>query len=128
MLLSQITKFELLQKQPFWIILVNFSNFTTKFSQNMVNHVAKLQCNFLEPAWNNYSKHAGFVFCTAQKMKFSIKNFFSKCDHIRRKLQTWSNLLKKSLMENFIFCAVLLLYLGQGVLLEHFGRGKFHLK
>ena len=25
---------------------------------------------------------------------------------IRRKLRTWSNLLKKSLMENFIFCAV----------------------
>ena len=37
----------------------------------------------------------------AQKMKFSIKDFFSKSDQIRRKL-----LLKKSLMENFIFCAV----------------------
>ena len=39
-------------------------------------------------------------------MKFSIKDFFSKCDQIRRKMQIWSNLLKKSLMENFIFCAV----------------------
>ena len=35
---------------------------------------------------------------TAQKMKFSIKDFFSNCDQIRRKLQTWSHLLKKSLM------------------------------
>ena len=43
---------------------------------------------------------------TAQKMKFSIKGFFSKCDQIRRKLQIWSHLLKKSLMVNFIFCAV----------------------
>ena len=43
---------------------------------------------------------------TAQKMKFSIKEFFSKCDQIRRKLWIWSYLLKKSLMENFIFCAV----------------------
>ena len=43
---------------------------------------------------------------TAQKMKFSIKDFFSKCDQIRRKLRIWSHLLKKSLMENFIFCAV----------------------
>ena len=34
---------------------------------------------------------------TAQKMKFSIKDFFSKCGEIR-------NFLKKSLMENFIFC------------------------
>ena len=33
---------------------------------------------------------------TAQKMKFSIKDFFSK-----------EKILKKSRMENFIFCAVL---------------------
>ena len=44
---------------------------------------------------------------TAQKMKFSIKDFFSKYDQIRRKLWIWSHLLNKSLMENFIFCAVL---------------------
>ena len=43
---------------------------------------------------------------TAQKMKFSIKYIFSECDQIRRKLRIWSNLLEKSLMENFIFCAV----------------------
>ena len=41
----------------------------------------------------------------AQKMNFSITNFFSKCDQIRRNL-IWSHLLKKSVMENFIFCAV----------------------
>ena len=44
---------------------------------------------------------------TAQKMKFSIKDFFSKCDQIRRKLRISSHLLKKSLMENFIFCVVM---------------------
>ena len=43
---------------------------------------------------------------TAQKMKFSMKNFFSKCDQIRMKLRIWLDLLKNSLMENFIFCAV----------------------
>ena len=43
---------------------------------------------------------------TAQKMKFSIKDFFSKFDQIRRKLRIWSHLLNKSWMENFIFCAV----------------------
>ena len=43
---------------------------------------------------------------TAQKMKFSIKNFFSKCDQIRRELRIWLHLLKKYFMENFIFCAV----------------------
>ena len=45
---------------------------------------------------------------TAQKMKFSIKDFFNKYDQILMKLQIWSHLLKKSLMENFIFCAVLI--------------------
>ena len=40
---------------------------------------------------------------TAQKLKFSIKNFCSKCDQIHRKLRIWSHLLKKSLMENFMF-------------------------
>ena len=40
-------------------------------------------------------------------MKFSIKDFFRKCDQIRRKLWIWSHLLKKSLIENFIFCAVI---------------------
>ena len=46
-------------------------------------------------------EYAGF---TAQKMKFSTKDFSSKCDQIR----IWSHLLEKFLMENFIFCAVLL--------------------
>ena len=43
---------------------------------------------------------------TGQKMKFSINDFFSKCDQSHRNLRVWSNFLKKSLMESFIFCAV----------------------
>ena len=39
-------------------------------------------------------------------MKFSIKDFFSKCDQIRSFLLIWSNLMKISLMENFILCAM----------------------
>ena len=39
-------------------------------------------------------------------MKFSIKDFFNKCDQIRSFLRIRSHLLKKSLMENFSFCAV----------------------
>ena len=37
---------------------------------------------------------------TAQKMKFSIKDFSSKCGQIRRKLRIWSHLLEKSLLKN----------------------------
>ena len=43
---------------------------------------------------------------TAQKIKLSIKDFFSKWDHMSRKLRIWSHLMKKSLMKNFIFIAV----------------------
>ena len=42
-------------------------------------------------------------FTTAQKMKFSIKDFLNKCDQIRSFLRIRSHLLKKSVMENFIF-------------------------
>ena len=49
---------------------------------------------------------------TAQKMKFSIKDLFSKCDQILSFQRIWSHLLKKSLMENFIFCAVNVLWFG----------------
>ena len=42
----------------------------------------------------------------AQKLKFYPKDFFSKCDQIRRKRRIWLHLLKKSFMENFVFCAL----------------------
>ena len=41
-----------------------------------------------------------------KKIKFSIRYFFSKCGQISRILRIWLHLLKKSFMENFIFCAV----------------------
>ena len=40
------------------------------------------------------------------KNKFFRTDFFSKCDQIRSFLWIWPHLLKKSLMGNFIFCAV----------------------
>ena len=68
--------------------------------------IAFLRIPFL---WNTSSA----CFCLvhiyiAQKMKFSIKDFFIKCNQMRRKLWIWSHLLKKSLMENFIFRAVII--------------------
>ena len=46
------------------------------------------------------------LFITAQKIKFSIKGFFSKCDQTCSFMRIWSYLLKTYLMENFIFCTV----------------------
>ena len=54
---------------------------------------------------------AALITGTARKMKFSIKDFFSKCYQIPRKLRIWSHLLKKSLMENFIFGAMWFKYI-----------------
>ena len=47
-----------------------------------------------------------FIHCT--KNEVSIQNFFRKSDWLGSKLPIWSHLLKKSLMKNFIFCAVIL--------------------
>ena len=63
---------------------------------------------------HNFSKNKLFtvVFCLftctnqCTKMNFSIKNFFSKCDHILIKLRIYSHLINKPLSENFIFCVV----------------------
>ena len=52
--------------------------------------------------------------CT--KNEFSINDFFSKCDQIRRILQIWSHLLKKFFMENFISSALNLKLTSQGIL------------
>ena len=49
-----------------------------------------------------YLKDAIF---TGKKMKFIIKDFFSKCDQILSFLRICSHLLMKFLLENFIFCA-----------------------
>ena len=42
----------------------------------------------------------------ARPLHKKMKDLFSKCDKIRSFLLIWSHLLKKSLTENFIFCAV----------------------
>ena len=64
--------------------------------------------NFMFCAAQESSLRHGFISAfTAQNTKFSIKDFFSKCDQICSFLRIWSYLLKKPLMENFIFCAVI---------------------
>ena len=56
--------------------------------------------SYLVSSWKDAACH------TAQKMKIPIKCFFSKCDQIRSFQRIWLHLLKKFLMENFIFCRV----------------------
>ena len=48
---------------------------------------------------------------TAQKINFSAKDFFTKCEEILIKLRIWSHLLRKFFMEIFIFYGVLCMLL-----------------
>ena len=52
---------------------------------------------------------------TAQKLKFSNKDLFSKYDQIPSFLEIWSHLLKKFLKENFIFYEVKFVLFTQGL-------------
>ena len=84
-----------------WVICLIFDKLSSRRTQMkrfQKGHKFSLHSEVhLEPSQTNI---------TAQKMKFPIKDFLGKCDQIRRFLRIWSHLLKKSLIENFIFCAV----------------------
>ena len=75
--------------------MINYDKFRLTYQAYIVRIATGL--------WNNKALN---YMDTAHKMKFSINDFFSKFDQILRKLRTWSHLPKKSLIENFIFCAV----------------------
>ena len=56
----------------------------------------KIAFNLLEVLLTLHIRVRTFSFVnTSQKMKFSIKDFFSKCDQIQRTLQIWSHSLKE---------------------------------
>ena len=91
-----------------WTRIFHKSNkiVTKPYLNFSVNKDLSLLCRFL--------LHNGTSTVTlthiAQKMKFFIKDFFSKCDQICSFLWIWSHLLKKSLMENFhFFCSDIIL-------------------
>ena len=76
-----------------WAIRVNWT--VNKYLKNKISFVFDVSC---------------VITSTAQKMKFSIEDFFSKCDQICSFLRIWSHWLNKSSMKNLIFCAVRVIY------------------
>ena len=64
------------------------------------------ETNFRENLLNLLLKEEILKVSLHKKWSYPLKDFFSKCDQIRSFLGIWSHLLKKSLMENFIFCGV----------------------
>ena len=68
----------------FLVMLYKYVCLSNPAYQNMVENT------------KSFWKRLFTLHCT--KMKFSTKDFFSKCDQILRKLRIWSHLLKKSLL------------------------------
>ena len=71
------------------------------FVQLRTNHLLLYFVTVHKVVQHELHKRMRFYF-TAQKMKFSIKYFF--CKYVQIFLWIWSHLLKKSIMERFIFC------------------------
>ena len=101
-------------------------NLLTLFRQNQIKQSYSASLTYQNSLLVTYAtctntQHfIAFKICiTAQKMKFSIKDFFSKCDQIGRKLRIWRRLLKKPVLENFIFYAVYIYIYIHSVICTH---------
>ena len=71
--------------------------------ETILDHIAKTQYFYVTSiTWQQVTVLDHH--CT--KNEVFRQDFFSKCDQICSFLWIWSHLLKKSLMKNFIFCAV----------------------
>ena len=105
-----LTKLEIfVQKQDIYIWMRGKEDLATSNNSNGESH--EKMCSELRRSIVATEKFYinPFMFIwttTAHKMKFSIKDFFSKCDQILSFPQIWSHLRKNSVMENYIFCAV----------------------
>ena len=84
---------------PYSSVQFSFSSWFILFTRSLILLLLLL--------WISLCFHQNTTGLTPQK--FSIKDFFSKWDQIRSKLRIWSHLLKNSLMENFVFCAMTVL-------------------
>ena len=84
-------------KYIFPLLFKNSHDIETIYHMKLTKHFMTIQ------QCSNFSRVSYTVQYTAQKMKFSIKGFLSKCEQMQNFLRIFSHLLKESLMENLIF-------------------------
>ena len=90
-----------------WSIMEVFLGFLTRFCvRGVIPRCSNPTVKQKDLSQFFYNKLCCIATVTGQKMKFCIRDFFSKCDQIRSFLRICSHLLKKSLMAYFPFCAV----------------------
>ena len=88
-----------------------FRGWSSWFYNGLFHFIIAVSAVYSSALWSPSDKaNLNFRPITAQKTKFSIEDFFSKCGQIWRKLQIWSHLLKKFIFEKFVFCAVYISY------------------
>ena len=103
---DKIVDFENLYSRIFYAVSVDIAMLLRMYHSEPRPYITKVCLSNQDRYGKKLLTGHSFQSYTAQKMKFSIKNFFSKCDQIRSFLRIWSRLLKIFLMEN-IFCAVI---------------------
>ena len=81
-------------------------NFTVHYGSEKLSSLAPKIMELVPDSIREEKTLSIFKNTLHKKMKFSIKGFFSKCDQILSFLRILPHLLKKSLMENFIFFVV----------------------
>ena len=112
--------------EKFWSLIIKFNLWRGDWEVGSVTaqlwgflKISSVLKSFGNLRGNSYSDFfiVSIVFCftcgksslntktfTAQKLKFSVNDFLNKYEKISRKMQIWSRLLKKSIIEIFIFC------------------------
>ena len=106
---ERFSRSESLQVLTYFVLIFKFIPILFSILQHLLKHRNELE------RWHKMSQYSQPLSSpsntTVIKRKFSFKDFFSKCEQIRNKLQIWSYLVKKSLMKNLFFWQFTIVYL-----------------
>ena len=80
---------------------IKYKSRRTEFKERYISQNASAKRKFNKPMGGLQNNMETLTNTYYTKMKFSIKDLFSKCHQVLSFLPIWSHLLKKSLIENF---------------------------
>ena len=80
---------------------IKYKSRRTEFKERYISQNASAKIKFNKPMGGLQNNMETLTNTYYTKMKFSIKDLFSKCHQVLSFLPIWSHLLKKSLIENF---------------------------
>ena len=106
--------------------IVHISPYSIRIGKNIEQHNSKCE-HFSHSVFCAYQSVFRNGIALHKKLKFSIKDFFSKCDQIRSFLRISLHSLKKFLMENFHFLCSFYFFI-QTVVLQVVSNSRFLFK